>query len=137
MSFLSAVRTCLAQYASFRGRARRSEYWFFTLFVVLTNLLGSALKAALANAAPENAVIIFALVFDLLYLALLLPHLAVTTRRLHDTDHSGWWILIGLIPVIGTIIVLIWMCTPGDDGPNRFGPPPTSSMPPHPAAAVA
>jgi uncharacterized membrane protein YhaH (DUF805 family) len=60
----------------------------------------------------------------LLSLALLLPYLGIAVRRLHDTDRSGWWILIGLVPIVGIILLIVWYCTAGTAGPNTYGPDP-------------
>jgi uncharacterized membrane protein YhaH (DUF805 family) len=114
MSFGQAVSTCFSKYATFAGRARRPEYWYWVLFGVVASIVLAIIDLAL----PFN---VLTLAFDV---ATLLPGLAVLIRRLHDTDHSGWWWLIGLIPVIGWILLLVWVCTRGTDGPNRFGPAP-------------
>ena len=113
MSPMQAFQSALGNYANFNGRARRSEYWWFFVIVnvvvgVLT-LAGGAILPALAG------------VGGLVALALLLPALAVTVRRLHDTDRSGWWILLGLVP-FGGIVLLVFFFLPGTSGPNRFGP---------------
>jgi uncharacterized membrane protein YhaH (DUF805 family) len=115
MDFMTAVKTCFAKYATFAGRAPRSEFWYFILFMVLGSLVFGLLDKALFPAmewSPLGA--IFSLVT-------LLPSLAVTARRLHDIDKSGWWQLIVSIPFVGIIILIIWMCKPGTPGTNRFG----------------
>jgi uncharacterized membrane protein YhaH (DUF805 family) len=114
MSFGQAVSTCFSKYVTFAGRARRPEYWYWVLFAIVASIVLAIIDLAL----PFN---VLTLAFDV---ATLLPGLAVLVRRLHDTDHSGWWWLIGLIPVIGWILLLVWVCTRGTDGPNRFGPAP-------------
>jgi uncharacterized membrane protein YhaH (DUF805 family) len=116
MSFGDAVRSVLTQYVGFSGRARRSEYWYFFLFNVLVS---SAIRlvASLLNAP------LLSLLGVLVALAFLLPGLAVSVRRLHDTGRSGWWLLIGLIPLAGAIVLLVFFCTDSEPGPNRFGPP--------------
>jgi len=114
MSFGQAVSTCFSKYATFAGRATRPEYWYWVLFAVVASIVLAIIDLAL----PYN---VLTLAFDV---ATLLPGLAVLIRRLHDTDHSGWWWLIGLIPVIGWILLLVWVCTRSMDGPNRFGPAP-------------
>ena len=137
MGFVEAVRTCLRKYVVFTGRARRSEFWFFELFVLLVNGLVlvvpffNALQATSAplqttSAPPSRADLVMALlaILGLLtILALLLPHLAASVRRLHDTDRSGWWYFIILVP-FGAFVLLILYCLPGTTGPNRFGPDP-------------
>jgi uncharacterized membrane protein YhaH (DUF805 family) len=115
MGFGEAISACFSKYASFTGRARRAEYWYWTLFTLLLQFglgfaLGLAHAGGVANSLPA-----------LVSLLLLLPALAVTVRRLHDTDHSGWWWFIWLTG-IGAIVLLVWFCQEGTKGPNRFGP---------------
>lgn len=105
MSFVDAIKTCLSKYADFKGRASRSEMWFFFLFYILAAVVASVVSEALAA---------------LVYLGLLLPTLAVEIRRLHDLDKSGWWILLAFVP-IGNIVVFVWFCMRGTVGDNRFG----------------
>jgi uncharacterized membrane protein YhaH (DUF805 family) len=101
----------LKQYAVFNGRARRKEYWMFVLFnVIIAFVLGFML--GLAGAGDGGQVII-----NIYSLAVLIPSIAVGVRRMHDTDHSGWWIL---LPIVN----LVFACTEGTPGPNRFGPNP-------------
>jgi uncharacterized membrane protein YhaH (DUF805 family) len=117
MTFVESIKTCFSKYADFKGRASRSEYWWFTLFSILVNIAVQILAAAVH---PILAIVM---------LGLLLPGLAVSVRRLHDTDHSGWFLLIGLIPVVGVFIVLYFMIIEGKE-PNRFGPSPATSLTP-------
>jgi uncharacterized membrane protein YhaH (DUF805 family) len=114
MNFAEAVGSALRQYAGFHGRARRSEYWWFTLFAGVLEF-----AAAIVDVVAHTPVI--GLVVDL---ALLLPTLAVGVRRLHDTDRSGWWLLLGLIPLVGAIVLIVFFCQDSHFGPNRFGPSP-------------
>lgn len=115
MSFFEAVSSCLSQYATFRGRATRAEFWWFFLFVFLASLIIQALFMAFAGPLGGSmAVLVFGI-------AMLLPSLAVGARRLHDMDHSGWWQLLHLIG-IGTLVLWIWMMFPGSKDTNRFGP---------------
>ncbi|WP_367321530.1 DUF805 domain-containing protein [Streptomyces sp. HUAS ZL42] len=104
----------LKKYAVFSGRARRKEYWMYTLFVVIIYIalaiVGAALKA-----------VWIPLIF---WAAILLPSLGVSIRRLHDTGRSGWAILFGLIPLVGGIILLVFMASEGEAGPNKYGPNP-------------
>ncbi|MFC8732219.1 DUF805 domain-containing protein [Luteimicrobium sp. NPDC057192] len=118
MSLPESVRSVLTNYANFTGRARRSEYWWFTLaaFVVYV-VLGSLGRASS----------IFTVLYLLVALALLVPSLAVGVRRLHDTDKSGWFILLALVPLVGGIVLLVFYATAGTDGPNRFGPSPKAA----------
>ena len=124
MNMTTAVKTVLGKYATFSGRAPRSEYWWWLLamiilFTVLA-LIDGALIAPMVgmDAFQPDAGQPLSLVVSL---GLLLPNLAVTVRRLHDTDRSGWWILLGLIPVIGTIVLLVFYVQPGTAGSNQFG----------------
>jgi uncharacterized membrane protein YhaH (DUF805 family) len=114
MGFGDAVRSCFAKYITVEGRALRSEYWFFVLFQILANVVANALDLMIGSH----------FVSILVELGLILPAIAVAVRRLHDIDKSGWWLLIGFVPLIGWIFVFIWMCTKGSLGPNRFGPDP-------------
>jgi len=101
-------------YANFSGRARRSEYWYFTLFNVLAIILLALLGLVTG--------IFF--VFYLVYIiAMIIPSLAVSVRRLHDTGKSGWFILLGLVP-LGGLVLLVFYCIEGDRGPNEYGPDP-------------
>jgi uncharacterized membrane protein YhaH (DUF805 family) len=114
MGFGDAIRSCFAKYATFTGRAPRSEYWYFVLFQLLVNAVTAFVDLRLGSN----------IVGSLVDLVLLLPSLAVGVRRLHDIDRSGWWLLIALIPLIGWVFIIIWACTKGSLGPNRFGPDP-------------
>ncbi|WNV76823.1 DUF805 domain-containing protein [Geodermatophilus sp. DSM 44513] len=114
MSFGDAVRSVLTQYVGFSGRARRSEYWWFFLFSVLVSLAAAAVDAVLDTT-------VFGLVVAL---ALFLPSLAVSVRRLHDIGRTGWWVLLGLVPLVGTIVLIVFACLDSEPGPNRFGPAP-------------
>lgn len=118
MSFTAAVRSALTQYVGFSGRARRSEYWWFALFTVLVGVAAAILDNLLGTDWGGSGNGLIGLVANL---ALLLPSLAVGVRRLHDTDRSGWWLLIALIPLIGAIVLLVFFCTDGTPGQNRFG----------------
>ena len=104
----------LKKYAVFTGRARRKEYWMFFLF----NIIATIILGIIAG-------VIHTKVLSVLYdLALIVPSVAVTVRRLHDTDRSGWWILIGLIPLVGTIILIVFEATDSQPGENKYGPNP-------------
>jgi uncharacterized membrane protein YhaH (DUF805 family) len=118
--FVDAVTTCLRNYATFRGRAARPEFWWFMLFTVLVGLGTAALDLVIfdpaGNLSPLNT---------LSSLALLLPSLAVSARRLHDIDRTAWWILVFVVPVLGWILAIVFHLQRGSPGANRFGPPPT------------
>ena len=104
MTFSESIKTCFSKYADFNGRASRSEYWWFFLFIVLVSIAASMISQ------------IVAVVFSL---ATFLPSLAAAVRRMHDTDKSGWLLLIGLIPLVG-LVLLYFLAQPGKE-PNRFG----------------
>ncbi|MCA8882307.1 MAG: DUF805 domain-containing protein [Rhodobacteraceae bacterium] len=108
MNFTSAIQTCLNKYATFSGRAARPEFWWFVLFGCLVNIAAGILDSALFGHGPHLAQPITALTS----LGLLLPNLAVSARRLHDIGRSGWWVLIGLIPVLGILLLIWWWTRP-------------------------
>lgn len=128
----------IKKYADFSGRARRTEYWMFVLINAIIGLILLAIDHVLGLApaiSPGFATFFnIGLLSGIYTLALLLPSLAVQCRRLHDTDRSGWWILLSLIPIIGSIIVLVFVIQPGSPGSNRFGPDPKGAPDPSPSA---
>jgi uncharacterized membrane protein YhaH (DUF805 family) len=113
MGFSEAVRTCFSKYATFSGRAPRSEFWFFLLFCIVVQLVGEIIDKA------SSSLILGAIIS----LVLLLPTIAVSVRRLHDIDRTGWWYLL-VFTVILWILLLVWYCMRGTVGPNRYGPDP-------------
>ena len=118
MTFTEAVKTCLVEkYATFSGRAPRSEYWYLTLFGYLLSLLIFFIGYTFNS--PELMMGI-SLVVCLIFFV---PGLAVSIRRLHDTGRSGWWLLLAFIPFIGSIALLIIFCI-GSDDDNKYGPNP-------------
>lgn len=114
LGFPESVVRCLRKYATFRGRATRAEYWWFSLF---NTLLGMVVYAAVQHLMGTEAADGAA---SIVQLALFLPMLAVGVRRLHDIDFRGWWMLLGLTGV-GIIPLIIFFCLPGKQAPNRFG----------------
>ena len=113
MNIQEAVRSDLFEYAGFTGRARRSEYWFWTLAYLIAYIVAVLIDSILG----------ITLVTIVVALAALIPSLAVAVRRLHDTDKSGWFILIGLIPIIGAIVLIVFfVADSGTD--NQYGPNP-------------
>lgn len=123
MGFADAIRTCLGKYATFSGRASRSEYWWFYLFIVLVFAVLIILDMTILGYDPEDP-LDYPVLFFIGLLALFLPMLSAAIRRLHDTDRSGWWYLITFIPVIGGIVLLVFLILKGTEGTNRFGPDP-------------
>lgn len=120
MNMIEAVKSSFSKYADFSGRARRAEYWWFTLFNMIAGfVVPFALLIAFAPATTEGE----QLLANLYSLAVLLPSLAVGARRLHDTGRSGWWMLL-LLTGIGAILLLVWFVMKGEAGPNRYGPDP-------------
>jgi uncharacterized membrane protein YhaH (DUF805 family) len=111
----------LKKYAVFSGRSRRMEYWYFVLFNLIVFIVLELIDALLGT---FNVVQGVGLLSGIYGLAVLIPTLAVTVRRLHDIDRTGWWIFINLIPLIGSIVLLVFELTPGTPGSNRFGPDP-------------
>jgi uncharacterized membrane protein YhaH (DUF805 family) len=108
----------LKQYAVFKERARRKEYWFFILFNLIASLVLTVVDFMTGSLDPELGM---GLLSGLYTLAVLIPSLAVTVRRLHDTDRTGWWLLIGLVPLIGAIVLLVFMLLDSQPGDNQYG----------------
>ena len=115
MTFAQSVSSCLTKYANVDGRAPRSEFWWFVLFQILAGL-GLGMVGLLLGLSKEGIDGLSALAS----LALLLPYMAVTTRRLHDVGRNGWWQLISLT-IVGVIPMFYWLCKPGDVQANQFG----------------
>lgn len=120
----------LKKYADFKGRARRSEFWLFTLFIIIVEVIYFAALGAtggFGSQEPSGAALAVIAIFSLFFLAILIPSLALNFRRLHDTNRSAWWILISFIP-FGGIVLLVFYCLPGTQGPNKFGPDPKQTL---------
>ena len=126
MGFVEAVRSGFNNYANFSGRALRSEYWWWVVFAWIAGLVANIIDSALGwrvyettvNGIQQGSGPIAAIVG----LALLIPGLSVAVRRLHDTDRSGWWLLLVIIPVIGWIVLIVFLVMSGTPGPNKYGP---------------
>lgn len=118
MSFVDAIKTVLSKYVTFSGRARRSEYWFWVLALIIASIVTGLIDQGLGTEPGRVGII-----SGLLTLATFLPNLAVTVRRLHDTSRSGWWVLIGLIPIVGAIVLIIF-AVQDSHGDNAYGPSP-------------
>ena len=116
----------LRRYAEFSGRSRRKEYWMFALGLIIVYALCFLVLGGLGAAASdrEGGGALFMIPIMILALALFIPSLAVQVRRFHDQDKSGWFVLLSLIPFVGGLVVLVFMCLEGTRGPNRFGPDP-------------
>jgi uncharacterized membrane protein YhaH (DUF805 family) len=107
MTFIDAVKTCFVKYADFNGCASRSEFWWWILFTLIASIALQSISYNLSGAFS---------------IATFLPGIAVTARRLHDTDRSGWLQLLWIVPIIGWILLVIWCAEEGK--PNRYGTSP-------------
>lgn len=119
MDFMTSVRTVLGKYATFSGRAQRSEYWWYALFTFVTSLVLSFVDGILFGVtATGQSIGVLSALFSL---AVLLPSIAVGVRRLHDLDRTGWWLLLIFVPILGFLVLLYFFVQRGTEGPNRFG----------------
>lgn len=118
--------TALKSYAVFSGRSRRSEYWYFGLFYLILYAAAAVVDVMIGSFERTSGI---GVCTAIVALALLIPSISVTVRRLHDTGRSGWWLLIGFIPLVGWIILLVFMCQDGEPGANRFGANPKAVSP--------
>ena len=114
----------LKKYVEFSGRARRKEYWMFTLISVIISIVLGIVDRLIGTDFNNGSSGVLSSIYSLL---VLLPSLAVGVRRLHDTNRSGWWILIGLIPCVGWIILIVFFATEGVAGPNQYGEDPKAA----------
>lgn len=135
MSFFDAVRFGFVRYVNFTARSSRSEYWWWILFVLLADVIVVVVSSSLFGPSIQqshtgmprqiydggNLAVIF-------HVAVLVPTIAVSCRRLHDINKSGWWLLLILVPVIGSFILLYWFVQPGKNSDNRFGADPLFSV---------
>ena len=129
MSFGDAVGACFRRYVTFSGRARRKEYWYWALFAFIVYVVAAILDNALGIAftetiSGETTSMGYGPIYTIVALVFFLPSLSVLVRRLHDHNRSGWWFWIALIPLVGGIILLVWMCQKGTSGENRYGSDP-------------
>lgn len=127
MNFMDAVRSGFNNYANFSGRALRSEYWWWVVFVwiagIIANIIDRALGWSIYQTTMNGVQQSSGPVAAIFGLAVIIPGLAVLVRRLHDTDHSGWWFWLVIIPIIGWIVLIFFLASAGTPGPNRYGPP--------------
>jgi uncharacterized membrane protein YhaH (DUF805 family) len=119
------IQHVFRNYATFEGRARRMEFWSFSLFCFVVLVVLSMLDRAMGTMNPAVGM---GLLGGIFCLAVLVPSIAVTVRRLHDTDRSGLWYLLVLLPLIGGIVILVFMLLDSQPGANRFGPNPKGVM---------
>ncbi len=123
MGFTEAIKSFWSNYANFKGRARRSEYWFIQLFLILTNLAVALIDFVLMDYDVDRFLAnggggIVGLVW---IVATIVPALAVLVRRLHDTNRTGWWALIGFVPLIGGIVLLVFTVMDSTPEENAYG----------------
>lgn len=125
MKMMDAVKHVFSNFATFSGRARRSEYWYFFLFsTIVTSLLGVFSKQVPVEISGQVFMIQENKLLSLYQLIVFLPTLAVVIRRFHDVGKSGWNYFWFLLPIIGWIMILVWLCRDSERGANRFGPDP-------------
>jgi len=114
----------LKKYAVFGGRARRREYWYFALFNILISIALAIIDGVTGTLSAEAGIGLLGAFYAL---AVLIPGIAVSVRRLHDTSRSGWWLLIVLVPLIGAIVLLVFMVQDSQAGENQYGPNPKAA----------
>jgi len=113
-------------YVNFQGRARRKAYWMFVLFNIIALIILGVIEGALGLSGQSG----YGILTGIYSLAMILPLIALAVRRLHDTGRSGWWILIGLVPLVGPIILIVFYVIDSQPGTNQYGPNPKESAPP-------
>jgi len=123
VNFSQAVKSFWSHYATFTGRSRRSEYWFVQLFLVLTNIAVAVIDLILMDGDVDRFIAnggggVVGLVW---ILVTIVPALAVLVRRLHDIGRSGWWALIGFVPIVGAIVLLVFTVSDSAPGENKYG----------------
>ena len=124
MDFTNSIKNCLQKYAIFTGRASRTEFWYFILFYYLVTGITYLIYKSYINSSTTYDLDFLIFVLGISVVSLTIPYLAVTARRLHDINKSGWWQLIGYIyyiGIIGIIVLIFWWASEGDKKNNRFG----------------
>ena len=124
VDFPEAVKLGFQRYIDFSGRSSRAEYWWFTLFIVLVDVIVTAVDTVVLGTDLRD----IGLLSTVWQLATLIPSLAIGVRRLHDIDKSGWWILLWFVLVIGWIVLIVWAIKRSDKGPNKYGPSPRQAI---------
>jgi uncharacterized membrane protein YhaH (DUF805 family) len=114
----------LKKYATFTGRSRRREYWFFILFYIIFAVALGFVDGLVGTVDVASGLGVFSSIF---LLATFIPSISVAVRRLHDTDRSGWWLLIGLVPLVGSIVILVFTLLDGTPDQNQYGPNPKAA----------
>ena len=115
------------KYAQFSGRSRRKEFWLFYLMLIIATVVLTGVDILIGAFDPVSG---FGLLSGIFTLAIIVPSLAVSVRRLHDTNRSGWWLLLSVIPLLGTIVLLIFWCMKGTQGQNDYGDDPLKEVVP-------
>ena len=118
MDFQTSIKTCFNKYADFSGRALRSEFWWFVLFGFLGGIITTIIDIMILGYSVES----YGPINLIFSVAIFIPSIAVTARRLHDVNRSGWWQLIELT-IIGILLILVWNVTEGEKKKNKYGPP--------------
>lgn len=124
MNFINAVKSYFVRWNDFKTRSSRSEYWWATLFSTLVNLVSQLVNEAITSN-PSALSLTIAILVLILLIFMMIASLALVIRRLHDLDKSGWWYLL-IFTIIGIIPLIIWFCSKGTEGQNRFGENPLS-----------
>ena len=125
MGFADAVNNAIMyNYGNFTGRASRSEYWWFLLFVSIFDMITTFADTIIFGTPAAE----WGPLFWIGTLVMIVPLLSIEVRRLHDTGRSGWWILISLIPCIGVIVLFVWCVLEGNTNVNSYGDVPTNTM---------
>ena len=114
----------LRKYSQFDGRSRRKEYWFFSLFNFLALMVLTAMDIGAGVFDAENGVGLLSGIYSV---GVFIPSISVSVRRLHDTDRSGWYLLLAVIPVVGAIVLFVLFVLDSEPGENRFGPSPKAT----------
>jgi uncharacterized membrane protein YhaH (DUF805 family) len=113
VNFIDAIKLGFKNWLNFSGRATRAEYWWFYLFVLIVGIVTINIEPIIGS---------------IFYLIILVPHLSLSFRRLHDINKTAWWLLIGLIPLVGALVLIYFLATKGTEGPNKFGAPRTFTV---------
>ena len=129
MNFTAAIRSFWSRFADFKGRSRRSEYWYVQSFLVVTNLAVAGIDLALMDGDLDRFIAnggggIVGLIW---IFATIVPALAVLIRRLHDTGRTGWWALVGFVPFVGAIVLLVFTVSDSSSEENKYGTSPKAS----------
>jgi uncharacterized membrane protein YhaH (DUF805 family) len=131
-SMIDWVLEVFSKYATFDGRARRKEYWYWYLFNFIVSIFISVVSLVINGTETDNGIGWFGLFINIVViiysLGVFIPNLAVTVRRLHDTNRSGWWYFISMVPFIGGIILFIYLIEDSTPGDNQYGPNPKDGL---------